>query len=176
MLKVCYRSGLYILLLLVSELTFAGQGYLEKEGNRMQVRDTLVTYDEKQSNLSIYLFPSRLSAQDKQAIAKGGSAFQVLWDKVSPDMKKWQWYPYAMLRLTGRNGKVNDLSDISNYYLMAYGISEKNFTDNVNGYFTPSDQPKQYKKRGSRVELKYKAMSDYSKLKWNLDIRSRIRN
>ena len=176
MQKVCYRSGLYILLLLVSELAFAGQGYLEKEGSRMQVRDTLVTYDEKQSSLSIYLFPSRLSAQDKRAIVKGGSAFQVLWNKPSPDTKKWQWYPYAMLRLTGRNGTVNDLSDISNYYLMAYGISEKNFTDNVNGYFTPSDQPKLYKKRGSQVELKYQAMSDYSKLKWNLNIRSRIRN
>lgn len=176
MLKNSYLSCLCVVLLLVSKLAFGGQGYLEKKGVRMPVRDTLIVYNKKQSSLSIYLFPSRLSAQDKRTIAKGDSAFSVLWNKPSPDTKRWQWYPYAMLRLTGKNGKANDLVDISNYYLMAYGISEKNFTDNVNGYFSGSDKPKLYKKRGSRVELKYQGMSDYSKLKWDLDIRAQTRN
>lgn len=176
MLKEYYRIYLCIGLLLLSGLVSAGQAYLEKEGVRMPIKDTLITYDKRLAKLTIYFFPSRLSAQDKQALAGSESAFSVLWNKPSPDTKKWQWYPYAKLQLTGKNGKTDDLADIANYYLMAYGISEKNFTDNVNGFFAADDKPALFKKRGKRVELEYQGMSDYSKLRWDLNIRAQVRN
>lgn len=169
------RSLILAMGLLISVQVNADQGFIEKNGVRMPVKDTLITYDKKQSQLSIFLFPSRLSSQEKQEIAKKNDTFSVLWKKPSPDTKKWQWYPYAMLRLTGKNGKVNDVADISHYYLLAYGIAEKHFTDNLNGYFSNRDKPDNYKKRGSNVELKYSGMEEFTKVKWNLNIRAQAR-
>ena len=129
-----------------------------------------MVFDKSGSTMHIYMFPSRLSSIDKRKIAKKNSAFSVVWNKPSPDKKKWQWYPYAMLRLTGKNNKVNDIADISGYYLKAYGIEEKNYTDNISGYFAAGTKPESFKKRGSKVQLKYKGMNKHSKLKWNLSI------
>ena len=154
---------------------YADQGHIEKNGIRMPIKDTMLVYDKSRSELSIFMFPSRISSQDKQQIAKKNSAFSVLWNKQSPDKKKWQWYPYAMMRLSGKNGKVNDIADISNYYLLAYGIAEKNFTDNINGFFSSKNKPKSYKKRGSRVEFKFQGNNDFSKMKWNLSINAQAR-
>ena len=164
------RILILIFSLVFSSIAIAGQGYIEKNGIRMPIKDTLVVIDRTASTMHIYMFPSRLSSNDKRLITKNNSAIAVLWNKPSPDKKKWQWYPYAMLKLTGKNNKVNDVGDVSNYFLKAYAIEEKSFTDNVNGYFSAKDKPKSFKKRGSKVELKYSGINKYTKLKWNLSI------
>lgn len=159
-------------LVLACSPAFADQGYIEKEGVRMPIQDTLVTYDAKLSSLSIYLFPSRLSAEDKQAILNGKDPFTLLWNRSSPDTKKWQWYPYGMLQLRSKHGNLDNLADISGYYLLAYGISKQNYTDNLNGYFHDSNIPSLYKKHGNKIDLKYQGESEFFKIKWNLDIRN----
>ncbi|MGD8999484.1 MAG: hypothetical protein PVF75_03645 [Granulosicoccaceae bacterium] len=161
-------------LFMAGQVQAGGFGHIEKDGVRMPVRDIHVLHDKKKGNIEIYLFPSRLSAQEKQAL-KSKDAFFVVVDKPSPDTRKWQWYPYAMLRLDSKNGKFASIDELKGYYLMAYGIQKKNATDNINEYGTFRKQLSRYALRGGRLQFSLTGQAEYFKLSWKLDISGRLR-
>ncbi|MGD8742695.1 MAG: hypothetical protein PVH46_04665 [Granulosicoccaceae bacterium] len=160
-------------LFVVGQARASDYGYIEKDGVRMPIRDIHALHDKKNGNIKIYLFPSRLGAQEKQAL-RNKDAFFVLVDKPSPDTRKWQWYPYAMLRLDSKNGKFASIDELKGYYLLAYGIQKKNATDNINEYGAFRKQLSSYALRGSRLQFSLAGQADYFKLSWKLDISGRL--
>jgi hypothetical protein len=147
----------------------AGQGYIQKDGKRMEVRDSFAVLDKQLGKLTIYLLPSRLSVAEKQKI-KNGSAIMVLLPKDSPDAGKWNWYPYAKLELKDARAKFTSANDLYSYYLMAYGINKQNYTDNLNGHFQGNETLRHYRLGSSRVEFDFSGRQKSMDLRWQLDV------
>jgi hypothetical protein len=160
---------------LITQMCVAAQGFIEKNGTRMDVVDSFAVLDKVKGKLTIYLLPSRLSADEKQKVM-GKNAFFVLVDKPSPDSKKWSWYPYAKLELSNKQGKFNSKNDIGGYYLMAYGVKKKNYTDNLNGNlkYDKSVVLDNYRRDGKRVSFQFRGKEDFFKIRWQLNIAAEI--
>ena len=160
--------------LLFSSVVCAGQGYIEKDGVRMPIKSTLAVLDREKAKLSVYLLPSKLSRSEKADIKKGKTVFFIMMEKQSPNKKKWQWYPYAKLEFTGKKGKLVSRDDLNYYYIMAYGLNKKNHTDNINAHLSSSGKLDNFSLSRDRVRFNFSGKSDYSKIKWDLNINSRI--
>jgi len=160
-----------LLIFLTTQICVAAQGFIEKDGTRMDVVDSFAVLDKAKGKLTIYLLPSRLSASEKRKVM-GKSPFIVLVDKPSPDPKRWSWYPYAKLELSNKQGKFDSQRDLGGYYLMAYGVKKKNSTDNLNGNlkYDESVVLDNYSFNGNRVSFQFKGKQDFFKIRWQLNV------
>lgn len=147
----------------------ASQGYIEKEGTRLEIKDSVAVLDEQVGKLTIYLLPSRLSAREKKRM-KTGNAMVVLLTKPSPDNSKWGWYPYAALELRNTPADFSSAEDLPGYYLMVYGINKKNATDNLNGRFSGNEVLRNYRFDEDRVQFRFSGQQDYFNIRWQLDV------
>lgn len=164
-----------LVILLITQTGFAAQGYIEKDGVRMNVEDSFAVLDKAKGKLTIYFLPGKLSDEGKRNI-KEKSAFFALVDKPSPDPDKWSWYPYAKLELSNRTGKFETKQDLGHYYLMAYGIKKKNYTDNLNGNLKHDNSVaiESYRFSGQGVSFHFSGKEDYFKIQWQLDVAAEI--
>lgn len=163
------RFFMTLLALVVSGVCVASQGYIEKEGTRMTIRDSVAVLDEQVGKLTVYLLPTRLSATEKAKI-KQGNVLMVLLRKGSPDSDKWNWYPYARLELKDATTKFTSPDTFYGYYLMAYGLKQKNYTDNLNGYFQGDEVLRNYHLGSDRLEFEFSGGEKSMAIKWRLDV------
>ena len=147
----------------------ASQGYIEKEGTRLEIRDSFAVLDEQVGKLTIYLLPSRLSAAEKNRIKKN-TALMVLMRKGSPDSNKWGWYPYAKLEMRNSPADFSSADVLYSYYLVVYGINKQNQTENLNGHFSEGEVLRGYRFDDDRVQFKFSGEQDYFDIRWQLDV------
>ena len=164
-----------MLVLSLSELAFAAQGFIERDGSRMEVVDTFAVLDKADGKLSIYLLPSKVTDAEKTKIMSAG-LYSSLGHKVSPDPTKWSWYPYARLVFSNNNSRFASRNDLGRYFLMAYGIKKKNSTQSLNGNikFDSNVVLDKYEFNGKRVRIQFRGKDDSLKIHWLLDITSEL--
>jgi len=164
-----------LMVLSLSQFCVAAQGYIEKDGTRMEVVDSFAVLDRTNGKLTIYLLPGQLSASEKQKVASK-NAFFVLVNKQSPNPNKWSWYPYAKLELSNKQGNFDSQKDLGGYYLMAYGVKKKNSTDNLNGNIQHDKSVVliNYRFNGKRVSFQFSGKEDFFKIKWQLDVEAEV--
>ncbi|TDX99654.1 hypothetical protein [Thiohalophilus thiocyanatoxydans] len=158
-----------LLALVISGVCTASQGYIEKAGTRLEIKDSVAVLDEQVGKLTIYLLPSRLSAREKKRM-KAGNAMMVLLTKSSPDNSKWGWYPYATLEMRNTPADFSSAEVLRSYYLMVYGINKKNATDNLNGRFSGNEVLRNYRFDEERVQFRFSGRQDYFDIRWQLEV------
>ncbi|MFO8024919.1 hypothetical protein [Thiohalophilus sp.] len=147
----------------------AAQGFVEKAGTRMPVVDSVAVLDERLDKLTIYLLPTRLSADEKRRIARG-SALMVLMNKGSPDSSKWNWYPYATLELQYRGSRYESDQELYGYAVMTHAIVRQNQANTLNGHFAEEEILQGYRFDGDRIRFRFAGRSDLVETRWDLDI------
>ena len=126
---------LFALLLFVAQAYAAPQGSFTKNKSAMPFQDAVAVWNKAENKLVVAVLPSKLTAQEKEKIQSSDSIFSAVWDKTSPDEKKWQWYPFTQFELSFKKDAQPKLENLTSIYVMAYGIEKKNYTDNLNiGY------------------------------------------
>ena len=147
----------------------AAQGYIEKAGTRMPVVDSVALVDERLNRLTVYLLPTRLSAEEKRRIGKT-NALVVLMNKSSPDRQKWGWYPYAKLELQYRTSGLDNEDNLYSYALLLQGVRQKNQANTINGHFADQERLQGYRFEGDRVLFRFSGHRKGVKTRWDLDV------
>lgn len=114
-------------------------GKFTKNSSTMPIIDTYTKWEESEGKLKIYLTPTKITDEEKSRLDAGDSDFFVFSNKQSPDNDKWQWYPYVVTEISFESNEISEQT-IKSFYIMAYGIEEPNYTDNLNSY--PSEKEK----------------------------------
>jgi hypothetical protein len=120
------------LLVVVGQAQAAPRGSFTKNNSTMPFHESVATWNVAQSKLIVSVFPSRLSSEERRKVQSGESISSMMFKKSSPDQNKWQWYPYARFELRFAKIAEPTLKTLKTMYIAAYGIEEKNFTDNLN--------------------------------------------
>ncbi len=145
-----------------------GYGLFTKNSSSMPVNDIHALWNEDEKELIIYQTPSEITDDEKQRLEEGESDFFIFSDKKSPDESRWQWYPYVVTKLRFDPGVVNS-ANIKSFYIMAFGIEENNYTDNLNSY--PNEKEKFDLVSFSNGELSIKYSGESSILESNFSWR-----
>lgn len=149
-----------------------GFGVFKKNSSSMPVNDIHAVWAEDTKELVIYQTPTKITSDERSRLNKGESEFFVFSDKKSPDESKWQWYPYVVTKLRFGTSEVKS-ANIESFYIMAYGIEEKNYTDNLNSY--PGDKEKfnHVSFNNGKLSIDYFGVSSImeSSFSWNVKIK-----
>ena len=94
--------------------------------------DTVGVWDPAKGELWIAMLPFKIKPKHLADIQKDSTMFAVLGEK-SPDPKKWpDWCPGAQVRIKiDAKDLGKGAAGVESYGLWAYGLAEKNFTDNA---------------------------------------------
>jgi hypothetical protein len=114
-------------------------GVFTKNSSSMPINDIHAVWSDSENELVIYQTPSEITDDEKERLKNGETEFFVFSEKKSPDESKWQWYPFVVTELKFGPGEVNS-ANIESFYIMAFGIEQNNYTDNLNSF--PSDKEK----------------------------------
>ncbi len=118
------------LLLPAAAQSTTAKGTLSKKTVTMNVVDAVAVWDAKKNELRVVFLPFKAKKEHLEKIQKDETFFS-LSDQPSPDPKKWQWCPFGEVKIEldpakpGRDG-------VKSLFLLAYGLTERNFTDNIN--------------------------------------------
>lgn len=122
----------------------------------LQLRDSVVLQNDDKK-ISILMTPNLLSDQERAAILERPRfPGMALHRKSLPDYPGR--YPYVKVELT-LQGPVS-ADNVSRYYIMAYGISAANHTDNLNGMRNDDVHLELLEVNGEHVRLKFSGKTD----------------
>ncbi len=157
-------------------------GYISHGSRKFYIQTGYVLYDEKGKRISIFVFPFKITDQDRTELKKGHGAWKVKKDKPSPNKSLWpDWIPYASLDLSLKNPAqkfhYKNLR-VANFYVN--GMGKKTANDNYNV------QAKQLQevvkniqielKEGGKFNISVDLQKEFSKkpLAWNFKLSSKV--
>jgi len=109
------------------------KGTVSTPGGTLTPIDTVGVWDAGKGEIWIALVPFKLKPAHLVEIQKDSTMLAVLGEK-SPDSKKWaDWCPGAQVRIKiDAKDLGKGAAGVESYLLWAYGLKEKNCTDNAN--------------------------------------------
>ena len=131
------RINILFVILVLSCIQCTGQsskvqGDISKNGVILPFEETIVFWEKSENTASALLFPSKLTEKEREKILGGKEPFFVISSKDSPNTTKWKsWYPYAKIEFKFKENKKPTKENLQHIYIMAYGLEEQNFTDNL---------------------------------------------
>jgi hypothetical protein len=157
------------------------KGTLSSKGGTLTPIDTVGVWDAAKGEIWIAMVPFKIKPAHLLEIQKDSTMLVVLGEK-SPDPKKWaDWCPGAQIRI-----KINakDLgkgaAGVESYALWAYGLQEKNFTDNAS---YDGDRAREHVKKlavkvdakGGSFELEFSGKSGFDDgLTWSISAKGPV--
>jgi len=161
---------MYKLFLTVAFFIFSLTGYCDsatygtyqKNNAKVTIKDYVFHWKKSTKRLTIIQTPSLLTDSERSRLKAGESDFMVLFNKESPDKAIWQWYPYIVTQLTFKSEEINS-KNIKRLYLKAYGIEEKNFTDNINASPDKNHIFNKIELNDEKLSIKYSGNTDIMK-------------
>lgn len=146
-------------------------GSYTKNQARLELRHYLVVPGDDPLKFRVLFTPDALSdAERDQVLANRAFPGMALFQKTSPDPSRWQWYPYVLVEAHLAQPEVST-GNVTSFYVMAYGIEEQNFTDNVNAPSQPGNGFEQLEYRDGRLRMRFAGKADFSDSAAHWDIR-----
>ena len=97
------------------------KGTITVNGIVMDVKEAFAVWGvDGENRLSIYLFPSFLTGKERERLGSKeplNGPFFVASNKETPDPAKWQWYPFAEVKIKFATDKPKTTENISRAYL-----------------------------------------------------------
>jgi hypothetical protein len=108
------------------------KGTISVKDTSMPVADSVAVWDPAKGQLRIALLPFKIAGKAVTDIRKDRTMF-AMFDQKSPDATKWaDWCPGAEMTITFKNKDITKgPAGMESFSLWAYGLKQKNFTDNV---------------------------------------------
>lgn len=146
-------------------------GSYTKNQARLELRHYLVLPGDDPLKFRVLFTPDALSdAEREQALANSAFPGMALFQKASPDPARWQWYPYVLVEAHLAQPEVSS-ENVSSFYVMAYGIEEQNFTDNVSAPSQPGNGFERLEYRDGVLRMRFAGKADFSDSAAHWDIR-----
>jgi hypothetical protein len=145
-------------------------GVFTKNASSMPIKDSYAVWIEKENKLKIYQTPTKLTDEDKTSIRNGEMAFFIFSGKQSPDKLKWQWYPFVVTELTFRSSDIS-AENIKSFYILAFGIEENNYTDNLNSYPNEKERFEHVSFKNGVLSIEYAGESAIMESRYTWDIK-----
>lgn len=106
-------------------------GYIKGEVNTLQIKDSLTVYNPADNELTIYLFPTSASWEEKKAILGGRPPFFVLSNKKSPNIEQWPNYPYARVKMKFGNSGAFSVDNVEDFSIMSHNLDKGSHTKTI---------------------------------------------
>ncbi len=146
-------------------------GSYTKNQARLELRHYLVLPGDDPLKFRVLFTPDALSdAEREQALANSAFPGMALFQKASPDPARWQWYPYVLVEARLAQPEVST-ENVTSFYVMAYGIEEQNFTDNISAPSQPGNGFEQLEYRDGLLRMRFVGKADFSDSAAHWDIR-----
>lgn len=146
-------------------------GSYTKNQARLELRHYLVLPGDDPLKFRVLFTPDALSdAEREQALANSAFPGMALFQKASPDPARWQWYPYVLVEAHLAQPEVVT-ANVTSFYVMAYGIEEQNFTDNVSAPSQPGNGFERLEYRDGVLRMRFAGKADFSDSAAHWDIR-----
>lgn len=146
-------------------------GSYTKNQARLELRHYLIVPSDDPLKFRVLFTPDPLSPAERQQVLEN-SAFpgMALFQKASPDPARWQWYPYVLVEANLAQPEIVTAS-VTSFYVMAYGVEEQNFTDNVSAPSQPGNGFEVLEYRDGSLRMRFAGKADFSDSAAQWDIR-----
>ena len=132
------RSSIILVLVLILFAATPVQadklGSLTKNKSEVAFDDMIALWKAEKNELTVSMFPSKLSAEERNEILGGKSVFFTISGKTSPDQNRWRWYPYGEVTLRFKEKKEPKIDNLDAIVVTLYGAEKQNHTDNLSIY------------------------------------------
>ena len=146
-------------------------GSYTKNQTVLEFQHYLVLPSDDPQSFRLLFTPDALSDTERQQVLENLSfPGMALFQKASPDPARWQWYPYVLVEARLAQPEVST-ENVTSFYVMAYGIEEQNFTDNISAPSQPGNGFEQLEYRDGLLRMRFVGKADFSDSSAHWDIR-----
>ncbi|WP_146168199.1 hypothetical protein [Pseudomonas mangrovi] len=146
-------------------------GSYTKNQTVLELQHYLVLPSDDPLKLRVLFTPDALSDTERQQVLENRSfPGMALFQKASPEPARWQWYPYVLVEAHLDRPEVST-ENVTSFYVMAYGIEEQNFTDNISAPSQPGNGFEQLEYRDGLLRMRFAGKADFSDSRAHWDIR-----